>query len=838
MPSWKKIVTSGSNATLNSLNVATSLTASIISGSSITGSLFGTSSWAVNALTASFLPVGIYNITSSWAQNALTASFIDSASTNAFVQNGNSFGTTALLGTNDTQNLQFETSDSVRMTISSSGNVGIGTSNPQRRLQVDASGSSNTATPLILTTVDTNNRVGIQFASSSIASGRTHSLIHRTNSPQVEWILGASAGESGTWQFLPRDDSNYTVSVLAPFNGGTARIHTGQSQSLFALGAGSAANHLVISSSGNVGIGTTSPLSLLHILASSGNEFLRVTSGSQNILNVRSGSVVWFAGTGVAPTSNFDFDIQSTGTANGGSVRIAGNGTVYSLSSAGSIARSGTGNNEMFNMTMGGTSTSVIQNPLRIQFDANQNATSGSGYIVLRLNATHASTAGTGSKLLQTWEFAGTQLNVVSSSGAMGIGITTPSASLHISGANTANLFRIQSPASSSIMFVSGSGNVGMGLATPSAQLHISGASNSVLLKIDSPAVNNIIYVSGSGNIGIGTSTPTLATLQIQGNVSASSYTGSLFGTSSWATNALTASFVNTASTNAFVQGGNSFGTTAVLGTNDNQNLQFETSGSVRMTISSSGDVGVGLTNPSAKLYVSGAAADRLLHVGSPSQANILFVTGSGRVGINTSSSLATGLSIFQQSSSFMEPATAPTGSGLYVFSSGSGNIQPSIHVQNIGDGFASINLSTISGSTNPLRMWSLSKRNNANSNALNLYYYNGTTYSSPLFSFVQNGNSTLGESTQITLDDLNGFVGLNVTPNEKVHINAQPGEGNYLRIDADQISNSPPLAIGTAKTGYGIIANSYYLAEPDYWMEIVLGAAGGVVLIPCYLPA
>ena len=60
MPSWKKIITSGSNATLNSLNVATSLTASIISGSSITGSLFGTSSWAIsssntiNAQTASY----------------------------------------------------------------------------------------------------------------------------------------------------------------------------------------------------------------------------------------------------------------------------------------------------------------------------------------------------------------------------------------------------------------------------------------------------------------------------------------------------------------------------------------------------------------------------------------------------------------------------------------------------------------------------------------------------------------------------------------------------------------------------------------------------------------
>jgi hypothetical protein len=65
-------------------------------------------------------------------------------------------------------------------------------------------------------------------------------------------------------------------------------------------------------------------------------------------------------------------------------------------------------------------------------------------------------------------------------------------------------------------MFISGSGNIGIGTSTPSASLHISGSSNSALLEIDSPAVNNILYVSGSGNVGIGTSTPT-STLHVKG---------------------------------------------------------------------------------------------------------------------------------------------------------------------------------------------------------------------------------------------------------------------------------------------------------------------------------
>jgi hypothetical protein len=177
----------GTSTPTNKLQVIGGITAT-----SITGSLLGTSSWAqsasnavnainaqtasflpigtysitssqtINAQTASFLPIGTYSITSSWAQsasnavNAHTASFLSGA----FLQNGNSFGTTTTLGTNDTQDLQLETNNITRVFISSSGNVGIGTSSPTERLHVDGN--------MIVTGRITAEEFHTEFVSASI----------------------------------------------------------------------------------------------------------------------------------------------------------------------------------------------------------------------------------------------------------------------------------------------------------------------------------------------------------------------------------------------------------------------------------------------------------------------------------------------------------------------------------------------------------------------------------------------------------------------------------------------------------------------------------------------
>jgi len=182
----------------------------------------------------------------------------------------------------------------------------------------------------------------------------------------------------------------------------------------------------------------------------------------------------------------------------------------------------------------------------------------------------------------------------------------------------------------------------------------IIGTTNASNLELETNNTTRI-FISSSGRVGIGTSSPT-NTLQVVGGITATSITasiisassgitGSLFGTSSWAVSAsqaLTASFLN----GAFLQNGNSFGATAVLGTNDNQDLQFETNGSVRMIISSSGNIGIGTTPTSSfRLNVSGSARFGSGSVGFASglgQIHAVDRTGAYITATQTTSSIVT----------------------------------------------------------------------------------------------------------------------------------------------------------------------------------------------------
>ncbi|WP_374029211.1 hypothetical protein [Bdellovibrio bacteriovorus] len=67
------------------------------------------------------------------------------SSAGSVLDGGNATGATVSVGTNDGQALSFETNNSARMTITSAGDIGIGTASPGYRLQVNKTSNSTTA---------------------------------------------------------------------------------------------------------------------------------------------------------------------------------------------------------------------------------------------------------------------------------------------------------------------------------------------------------------------------------------------------------------------------------------------------------------------------------------------------------------------------------------------------------------------------------------------------------------------------------------------------------------------------------------------------------------------
>ena len=197
------------------------------------------------------------------------------------------------------------------------------------------------------------------------------------------------------------------------------------------------------------------------------------------------------------------------------------------------------------------------------------------------------------------------------------------------------------------------------------------------------------VFISSSGNVGIGTTTPT-NTLQVNGGVTATSFTGSLFGTSSWATNALTASNITPSITNntdnrvLTATGGGTingesnltfdgsvltvtgranistsitsstatvgFGTITALnagqttirgsGIDTVGALTIQNSGgTATFTVLNGGTTGVGENNPSARLHVKGSgatSATTTLRVENSNASASLVVLDNGNVGIGT----------------------------------------------------------------------------------------------------------------------------------------------------------------------------------------------------------
>ena len=122
-----------------------------------------------------------------------------------------------------------------------------------------------------------------------------------------------------------------------------------------------------------------------------------------------------------------------------------------------------------------------------------------------------------------------------------------------------------------------------------------------------------------------------------------------------------------------FKQSGNAFGVAAVIGTTDTQSLSLITANAARLTITSSGNIGVGVALPTARLMLAAGA-------GAPGTSPLKFTSGPVLAAPEPGAVEFDGTSLYYTDSGSVRHALAASGSGISqltgdVTASGNGSV-------------------------------------------------------------------------------------------------------------------------------------------------------------------
>jgi len=350
-----------------------------------------------------------------------------------------------------------------RMRIDSSGNVGIGSTNPSgaggtKNLLVESNGITIIK---VYTSSTTTGTARLDYATGTPNSYVVSSLNDNTGAPYYSLSSGAGVTTSYT---------DFTTQIWRNTGGGT--------------------EYMRINSSGNVGIGTATPSNKLVVNTTS--QYTGI------VLNNTTNTVAYMVGTS-ATNDDGQLVLSSGGVpkvnllANGTSYINGGgnmgigttspsyklqvvNGSIYQSQSDGSMARIGLSNsNRAWTISNYGTSYSP-----------------NGGFIIAD-------------------ETAAAVRMVIDTSGNMGIGTVSPSDALSVARSSGEAVISITNSGTASSWLTLSPGSSG------SAYIHNTGNTSTVFTTNGTERMR----IGASGNVGIGTSSPT-AKLDVNGTISAS----------------------------------------------------------------------------------------------------------------------------------------------------------------------------------------------------------------------------------------------------------------------------------------------------------------------------